>query len=76
MATGNQRGVERAQRQMSQLLDVVETYIEENGYSPTRAEIAERMGLSERTVIRYVKRLVEDGRLEEGSGQRTLRLGY
>ena len=50
------------------VLDYIVTYLEGNRSAPTRAEIAEHLGLKVRSSVQYhVDRLVEDGYLERST---------
>lgn len=48
-------------------------FIEENGISPTRRELAAATKLSDNTVRKHVDKLIEEGRVLGGRGHRTLR---
>lgn len=74
MPSTNWRQEGQGARRREEVLEAIERYIDERGYSPTRADIATELGVSEDTVSRAVKRLIADGRLEEGAGPRTFRL--
>lgn len=55
------------------VLTAIEEFTDREGYGPTRLEIAEAVGVSERTVQRHIKALMDDGTLEQPSGPRSLR---
>lgn len=72
--TGNQAGVERARRHRERIVELIIEHGDDER-SPSRAELAEMMGLSLSTVERYVRILLKDGVLEEDSNHyRSLRL--
>lgn len=55
------------------IVDALAELTEQNNYPPTRPELAEATGYSLITVRRYVTMLIEEGRLVETPGHRTLR---
>lgn len=73
MVHRNWKQAEEGRRRREEILEAIERYIDEHGYSPTKAELAVTLGVSEETIYRHIKKLVAEGRLEEGSGPRTLR---
>lgn len=73
MADHNWRQAQGSAQTSEDILDALDTFIREKGHSPTRAELAEAVGVSKQTVTRHVRALIEEGRLEEGAGPRTLR---
>jgi predicted ArsR family transcriptional regulator len=72
MADNNWVQQQQAQRDRERILDVLIAFIDENGFSPTRAELGQRVGLSEITVRRHIKTLLDEGLVTE-HGPRTLR---
>ena len=68
----NQR--EEASRLREEILDEIERFLNEHGYSPTRAELGEKLGRSDHIIGKHIQVLIEDGRLTEGKGPRTLAL--
>lgn len=65
---------EKGRQRREEILAAVERFIDEHGYSPTKAELATMIGVSEYTIYSHVKKLIAEGRLEEGPGPRTLRI--
>lgn len=61
---------------VEQVFDTIEQMLDAQPYPPTRAEVAEHLGIAETTVRRAVTRLKADGRLGEGKGARTLFIKY
>lgn len=74
MASTNWRQEGHGAQRRQQVLDAIERYIDEQGYSPTRQDIAKELDVSEDTIKRAVRKLIEEGRLEEGAGPRTFRI--
>lgn len=73
MAT-NWRAEKQARERREAIIDAIETYLDEHGYPPTKVELAHILGMSDQTVGRHIKALVEDGRLIDDGGPRALRL--
>lgn len=68
--------VETRQRQQK-IVEFVEDFCAERGYSPTLTEVAKGTGMARNTVRHHVTLLVERGRLlEEPEGNRTLRSAF
>lgn len=63
-------------RHEERVLDFVRTYIEKVGYSPTEKEISEGTNIAHGTISNTIMRLVASGRLEQGQGMRSLRVGH
>jgi repressor LexA len=59
-----------------QILNTIENYIKENGYSPSVREIGELVGLrSSSTVHRYLEKLKSKGYISKiGNSPRTLKI--
>lgn len=57
------------------VLDYIKRYIERVGYAPTVKEISDGTARAHGTVQNTINRLVASGRLEQGQGTRSLRLG-
>lgn len=56
----------------NEIVDAIEKFHREHNFSPTRAELGELLGRSDVIIGKHVKILVEEGRLTEGKGPRTL----
>lgn len=69
----NPKAVEQGRTNRELIVDTVESFCNEHGYSPTRAQLAEILGLNRTTVSAHVAALLQEGRLEE-AGPRTLRV--
>lgn len=64
---------ERRQR----VLEVVEDYIEEHGWSPSYEDIMERAGIaSKSTVHQYLYALEREGKIRLGGGPRMIAVYY
>lgn len=70
----NKVQAEKARRAKDAIVEAVGQYWDEHGYPPTKVEIAKSVGLGNSTVRRHIQTLVDEGRLTEGDGPRTLRL--
>lgn len=56
------------------VFEALSDFLEEHGHSPLRKELAETTGLSLITVRRHIAALIEEGRVSEGAGPRTLHI--
>lgn len=74
MPSTNWKYEEQGRRRREEILEAVGKFIDDHGYSPTHQELATMVGVSKYTIQRHVKVLVEEGRLTEAAGPRTLRL--
>ena len=75
MSDKNWRQQQAAAQRREEVLAALERYIAERGYSPTKEELAEICGIGLTALRKHLKVLVEDGRVIDPGGQRSLRLG-
>lgn len=52
------------------LMTYIQTCTQKSGYPPTYDEIADRFGLSRTTAWRRVRKLIDDGLVEQAPGMR------
>lgn len=62
---------DNARHKRNALLDAVAKYWAAHDFGPSRPELAEMTGMSERSVRTYVNDLIRDGLLEEPGGRRS-----
>lgn len=72
MPNENWKAVEDGKRLQAEILNEIERFQRDWGYSPTRAELGKTLGRSDVVIGKHIKKLVEEGRLTEGNGPRTL----
>ena len=65
----------RNDERMTEIYEFIKGYIEENGTSPTTAEICSEFNISKATVSKFVGRLVEIGDIER-AGRYGLSVGF
>lgn len=70
----NNPAVDRGEEMRRRICEFIVSFTAEHGYPPTMIEIGEAVGISVRSVTRHVHRLLDEGRVTQGPGPRTLRV--
>lgn len=65
MPGGNPISIQAGIDQRNRIVELVATNVDNGGDGMTRAELAAALGISKPTLITHVKRLIEDGRIEQ-----------
>lgn len=68
---GNPISIQAGIDQRNRIVELVATNIDDGGDGMTRAELATALGISKPALLAHVKRLIEDGRIEQ-IGQKIL----